>query len=202
MILCHQHRFVYVSTPKAGTHTMFRYLSERYGGHRIGAYHRRHVPLGHLDYFVFAVVRSPYSRAVSAWYHLLHREPYRSLWRPTVRRDDFRGFMEWMSRGHWQRPGMRGNVVMCPQDEWIAGINRAPDAILRIENINQEFAQLPFATGPQSIPDDFSYSQVYGDWRDMIDAEMAALVRQWAGSDFARFGYEIDEEKAKVNELC
>jgi hypothetical protein len=210
MVVNDTHRFVFVSTPKAGTHSMFAFLSERYGTPRgPRPFHGRIVPPEAAGYFTFAVVRNPFSRAVSCWWHLLFREGgigYRSLWRPVVGGVGFREFMEWLVANQHNPPHYRGDVVLFPQHVWLDGVRCSGrrvemDAVLHLERIEREFAALPFADGPVRIPRRLSNNASaeisdYGDWREIMTDETADLVRTWAGEDFARYGYDTDWRKA------
>jgi hypothetical protein len=198
MIISHEHKFVFVSTPKAGTHSMFPFLEKHYGGLRqTGPYHRREVPPKCEDYFIFAVVRNPYNRAVSAWWHLLYRMPYREIWRPIVGAVDFAHFVKWACAWrarHNAWPPNRGNEVLHNQTEWLSVMPRL-DAVLHLETLAQDFSRLPFCVGEPIIQRRNSGGKGvevsdYGRWEDYMTPEAVKMIAmQWAQPDFKRFGY-------------
>jgi len=202
MMIDHDRRFVFVSTPKAGTHTVFAALSENYGLQREpGGFHRKDAPARCDDYFVFSTARNPYSRAVSVWWHLLFRDRYRDQWRPKIGTLDFLGFLKWMVN-HPEPPALRGDVVLRPQMAWLCNVRL--DRILHIEQIEPEFNALPFVEAPIEIARRLSSGAAadvsdYGDWRSVFACggdgyakQAAALVRQWDRKTFDRCGYSTD----------
>jgi hypothetical protein len=216
MIVDHDRQFVFISTPKAGTHTMFALLGELYGLQRLpGGFHRKEVPPEARHYTRFTVVRNPYVRAVSVWWHLLFRDRYRDKWRPIIGTLDFRGFLRWLVDSP-EPPVNRGDVVLRPQHAWLA--NARPIQWLRLERLESEFAGLPFVgdEAPRHIPRRLSSGSSadvsdYGDWRSVFAcggpayaAECARLVERWAGKDFELFGYARDWQQTQpiVQELA
>lgn len=198
MIVSDEHKFVYVSTPKSGTHTMFRYLEEEWEGVRQdGAFHRLQVPPECREYFVFTTVRNPFPRAVSCWWHLLFRDPYRTLWRPRIGTFDFVEFCRFLVAG--EIPSVRGDVVCMSQHEWLLRVR--PAAVLHLETLEAEFLRLPFVTAAGveavNIPrrrsnDERAEISDYGNWREIMTDPAADLIRQWACGDFEQFGYSRD----------
>lgn len=82
MIILHEHKWIYVATPKTGTRSMINWLETHFpeGIEKIGppSHHVTQVP-DHLKrkckgYRFFTTVRSPYSRMVSLWWSTCMRE--------------------------------------------------------------------------------------------------------------------------------
>ena len=64
-----RHKFVYISTPKACTHTVYEILRKHYSQGLLElAFHSTVIPDKYRDYFRWTIVRNPYSRAVSLWW--------------------------------------------------------------------------------------------------------------------------------------
>lgn len=202
MIVCDDPRFVFVSTPKAGTHTMYAALRRLYGcarpprnGRR---YHDRDVPPRCLQHCLFTVVRNPFTRALAAWYHLVHRWPYRDHWRPALPSASFPDFAArlplWADRSVW--PRLRGDVVLTPQAVWLRRFGTRIRA-LHLERLDAEFAALPFVEGRprlgwQSSDGEDIKAHPYGNPRDWLTPETWEPIRIWAAEDFNRYGYRTD----------
>ena len=76
MIISEKNNYVFVSTPKTGSHTMFKILQEQYDGVRYGPsngynFHEWVTPVQYKNYFHFSTVRNPYTRFVALWWSLL-----------------------------------------------------------------------------------------------------------------------------------
>ena len=196
MFISNEHRFIFVSTPKNATHSVYDAL-ERYNlGCRVGNYHNRDIPQSCLDYSIFTVVRNPYSRAVSTWWHLTRRRKYKNTWLPKIGGEGFGRFMTYITTNE---PSGRGDVVAIPQFQWLADIPLTH--FVHLENLGSELRALPF------LPDDISVDHKFTaaeeepgvvrfkapEWRDRMTPANVELIRQWAGSDFELYGYDPNE---------
>lgn len=181
MVVLPDRELVYVSVPKAGTHTMFDLLVKRFGGLLMsGPFHGK-VPPGEFRAFLrFSVVRNPYTRAVSAWFHLTQREPYCGLWRQRVGGGDFERFTEYLAAGEF--PPVRGNVVCFSQAEWLrdAGVR----VVLHLERLAEELYCV--GLGGVMVPHLFVAEGAY---EPTWTAAAREAVQQWAREDFERYGY-------------
>ena len=200
MMISDRHKFVFISTPKCATHTMYEFL-QRYGAQRReGAFHHVHVPKRYADYCLWTVVRNPYARAVSIWWYLLHTDTpmgqgRRLLWQNMIGGDSLEEFLRWLTTQ--PLPMRRANLALIPQHGWLRDVGLT--AVLHLERLREELLVLPFVSEtdladlPHIDSDNRHLSQAaYGDWREHMTDELAELVREWAGGDFARFGYSTD----------
>jgi len=219
MVINPYYKFVYISCPKCGTHAMYSALAKMFGcSHKPNSddWHPVEVPdfAATEDWCHFTIVRNPYRRAVSMWWHLLYRAPYVKEWRKKMVfgdhiHNDFRAsfsmFMEYVCRGN-----SRENVVLYPMWEWHERItpNEAYHHMqfIHLENISREIRTLPFVPSDLSITIPVVFDCTvrailpgYGDWRDVITDESKTMVEKWAGPDFHLFGYdqEIDHDEPR-----
>ena len=188
MIVSDKHKFVFVSTMRCGTHSMFAVLrGQPYCGYHEqhpGGYHNRIIPGKAQDYFTFAVSRNPYSRLVSIWRVITQGERcrhYTPLGKPT-----FPHFVCWAAA----EPNIdKWAGMLIPQHRWLKGIRL--DAVLRLEELDQEVKRLPFWTGPDHV-DPASNRTCIGlpHWSAYYtDPVIITAARQWAGADFETYGY-------------
>jgi len=188
-------KYVFISTPKCGTHTMYWLLKNHYGGkQKKGAYHQKNVPKIHQKKFLFTVTRNPYSRAVSAWTSLLKpgaEDRYRKSWSRYCPASDFTSFMELLAN---RRPHTAaGAIATIPQYAWI-GRNKC--RAIKIENLQEEFNELPFVDKFIEIP--HLLKRTDESWKEVITDKSLQFIHKWAGKDFKRFGYQ---KAAKISDL-
>jgi len=194
MILSREHKFVFISTPKTGSHTFFKLLVEEYDGKRLeGAFHRTEMPPNIDGYTVFSTVRNPYERLVALWNSLLFAKPdphaYRDTWLSVIRKDDFLTFCKFAAKhkDHIETmPEVRTPTLMMPQHRWY---RRLPDNVLplHLENIDAEFKALPFVNDDVIIPHELK--REHATWDDLKSDEIIELANIWAGEDFEKFNY-------------
>jgi hypothetical protein len=67
------------------------------------------------------------------------------------------------------------------------------DYIIRMEDIENEFNQLPFVREHTTIPHDKKGSKDGPWWKTVIQKESEELIYQWAKDDFIAFNYERGE---------
>jgi hypothetical protein len=81
MIICKEHRVVFVAIPKTGTRSTYGILKKYFKG-KLYKEHYDVVPAKYKNYFKFTTIRNPYARAVSLW------------WSTCKRGNDKRGFIK------------------------------------------------------------------------------------------------------------
>lgn len=197
------HRFVFISTPKAGTHSVYKMLDDHYsdGLRRLG-FHRARIPRSCRSYFRWTICRNPYSRAVSLWWsacRLAHLDQYRFRKRCGAV-DDFTKFITWLAG---TTTGERAHEpLMMNQTEWIH--RSEPVTAVHMENMVQELSQLPFWDKSIVVPQLNTTTEKIRDQavregcadiqrpsqHDLyLDKRARQAVMEWAGPDFDRFGY-------------
>lgn len=181
--------YVFISVPKAGTHTMYWILKNHFGGkQQKGAYHQKNVPKAHRKKFLFTMVRNPYARAVSAWTSLTKTDPrYKKAWVKQAGGPDFESFMRLIAIN---RPKTRlpGIIAPIPMHEWIGGIKF--DKIIKIENLANDIHTLPFIKDAEfKIPQLLKRTDK-DEYEKYLDDKTIPLIHKWAKTDFKDFGYK------------
>ena len=196
MIVSDKHKFVFVSTMRCGTHTMFNALQgppyHGYHERRLDSYHGRIIPDKAKDWFTFAVSRNPYSRLVSIWRVITQGERYRHY--TPLGQCPFAKFVCWAAA----EPNIdRWAGMLIPQHRWLKGIRL--DTVLRLENLDREVKRLPFWQGPDHIePASNRTCDGQPPWYIYYsDPDIIAAAQEWAGDDFQTYGYSktIDTER-------
>lgn len=194
MILSRQYKYVFISTPKTGSHSFFRLLQDEFDGERQWpGFHRTEMPLKTDGYTVFSTCRNPYDRLIALWNSLLFAKPdkhgYRDAWLSALRKDDFLTFCAFAAKHKDDIeyvPKVRLPTLMTPQYRWY---RKMPDDVipLHIENIDEEFHALTFVDKQVTIP--HALKRNHASWDDLKTDEIIELANEWAGEDFEKFGY-------------
>ncbi len=202
MRISKSHHFVYISTPKACTHSIYRILEEHYAeGLMKRGFHDTHVPKAYLLYYRWTVCRNPYTRAVSLWWsgcRLAHLDQYRFRQRCGAV-DDFARFLTWLACTKPEE--RRHEPLMMNQTEWLKRVE--PIAALQMERLNEELPKLHFwkpgitiprlNTTEEKVKDQEQregHTIVRPSHRELYESERARLaLMRWAEPDFERFGY-------------
>ena len=156
-----KHRFVYIAIPKTGSSTMIPYLKDHYGAVGQGEHHAAScsVPDGYLSW---TVVRNPWLRLLSwwdAWTFGYTGDPHPPKDRPnhTCSFAEFVGFLVDNREGEDLPATARS--LRYPQHLYVE--QQPCTRVLKLENIDEEFASLPFA---RPVP--FGERRNAGKWRD------------------------------------
>ncbi len=195
-------KFVFISTPKACTHTIYNILEEHYSeGLSKAGFHNNKVRPQHKDYYRWTVVRNPFERAVSIWWsgcRLAHLDQYKFR-KESGTQYDFTKFIIWLAdvpkEKRWFEP------LMMNQSEWLDPAE--PIQALHLENLEKELPQLSFWKEGIDIPQLNTTTekievQSEAEGQTIVRPSMSELykdeeafeaVLKWAGPDFDRFGY-------------
>ena len=201
-------RWLFVSTPKCATWTLYELLT-LLGGERVGAYfHARpdqfvqrfasNVATLPGNLFTFSVCRNPLSRAVSLWWFILHkRVHHRQAFLAHSSGDTgFPAFVEWLTTCELptpdpvapERPGPdRAPQILTTQSRWHR--KTGVDKFLHLEHLEEDFQTLPFVNKRWPIPKLNATHHDRKPWREYHTAETVERLGTWAAEDFARFGY-------------
>lgn len=181
MRINHEHKFIFVSTPKCGTNTMYDLLDTKYNCQKVsGNYHHTLIPNQYKHYYIFGICRNPLTRMVSLWLSTTQQgEDRYGLRKMCIGNPDiFLDFVTWI---HNSRPKY---YLTLTQTEYLQGINF--NKILKLENLAEEFAELFFAN---ELPIRKLNSSVVP-YEDVMTQTAENLIRVWAKKDFERFNYE------------
>ena len=201
------HRFVYLSTPKAGTHTICKLLEEFFPkGLMENGLHNVNIPSCYARYSRWTVVRNPYSRAVSLWWSAcrLCPEDIYGFRKGCGAAEDFRKFILWLAStpmaDRFQEP------LMLSQAEWLRPVE--PVLAIHLEQLEEGLASLPFWRDGIMIPKlNTTTEKILAQsrkeqrtilrprWQDYCRSQQIQdAVMEWAGEDFERFGYSVEVE--------
>ena len=200
MIILPEHKAVYISHQRCGSHTMFDVLCNKYGGFhwRGDSYHGRAVPPEYADWYWFSTCRNPYSLAVSIW----RSTGYGKCWRfsEIVADSGFLAFSRILTLLDWSFPptwGIDGSGMSMSQREWFEPVRHNLAAVLPLETLADAVTKLPF----WREGDELGYANNRTDlgrpsWRTYYEDERAVKnVQQWAGPDFDIFHYDRESYK-------
>jgi len=199
-----KHKFVFVSTMKAGTHTIYRILDEHYAaGLHKRAFHSNEIPAKFAGFYRWTMCRNPYTRAISLWWsgcRLAHKDQYHFREKCGAV-DDFTRFIEWLAGT--SDKDRQHEPLMLNQTQWLAPAE--PIHAVKIEDAAAELPKLPFWKDGIVIPQLNTTAQKIVDQEEREggkimrppDAELLTrrardAVLRWAAPDFKRFGYTKD----------
>jgi len=202
MRISKEHKFVFISTPKAATHSIYKMLKEHYSKKLLeGGFHSTEIPSPYRRYFRWTICRNPFSRAVSLWWSgckLAHLDQYKFRER-CGSIDDFTQFMVWLAGTSLEERGLE--PLMNNQTDWLAPVE--PVHAIHLEHLKEELNQLPFWKKEIELPWLNTTSQKIESqiknkgqtiirppwWKMYREEEAIEAVLNWAGNDFERFGY-------------
>jgi hypothetical protein len=202
MIVCDKEKFVFISTPKCGSHTFLQIFweefdSDFYKGNpprKIDSdpykemSHSNIILPQHKDYTKITAIRNPFERAVSCWWSYCkgqhgHGQSLSSRI-SQVGGEDFKSFTQFLVRINNKHP--RGMLKSCTAHH--NGIKF--DHYLSCETAEQDFNSLPFVTSNISVDNRFGWaSERDKDWWEYYDEESKANILNVWGSDFTNFNY-------------
>lgn len=177
-------QFICITIPKCGSRSM-QHWCEYYGTNIVEGMHGMSAdPADYKGRFVFAPIRSPYSRALSLWKHTRELYDYdQSLERMLIE------FMVEEERGELF---LRKDVFRYAQIQYMKKcefpFNEVPITWVRMENFNEELGALPI---PSHNP--ICEGKTAGDsWTEIptLSPEAIRLVNEWASEDFEVLGYD------------
>lgn len=172
--------YVFISTPKCATHTMYDVLRKDFGGKRLKPYHRREVLEADQNKFRFTIVRNPYSRAVCMWWIMTNSKFYSEPYHKTVRRKNLLDYLKWVMIPSNQVRRMK--ILTWTQSQW------HPEKIkfIKLETLQQDFDNLPFVDKKVKLPRHLKRTP---EGLNVLTDEAKVLIREWCAEDFRRFDY-------------
>ena len=171
--------YVFISTPKCATHTMYDVLQTHFEGKRLKPYHRREVPEEYKDVKRFTVVRNPYSRAVCMWWVIIHGKRYFEQYRSYVSSATFEAYLKWVMKP--SNGTRRLNILTATQSDW----HPRPINYLNIETLQEEFDNL--FCRKVILPKHLKRTP---ETLNVLNNTTREMIREWCKDDFRRFDYE------------
>lgn len=203
MIVSDKKRFVFISNPKTGTHSMFDVLENNpeFAAKREGKqFHEWKVPQRAKNYIKFSTVRNPYSRIVALWNSLLMAgareggeipKKYRQTYMHVIGSDSFEDYCKFCAENRdtiEHTKIIRYPLLSIPQWRWYQEYLPPDTKPLKIENIQEEFNALPFVEKEIMIPT--KLKRKHETWDELKNNNIIEYVNHWAEKDFELFGYE------------
>lgn len=155
---------------------MARAFLPQFGGEMVEPFHARTAPPEHAHKFTFAIVRNPYDRMLSCWYHIRRHSQER----------------------RFRQMGLMDFVRNC--QAWPGWVNQAEflerarlDDVLRFETLDADIHRLPFVPPDARLPEQRINSEDRPPWREDASGEFIAAVNKLCAPVFERFGYEKRE---------
>lgn len=209
MIISNKYRYLFISMPKTGTHTMYNVLSDNFAGERYGEWHESVPPDSAIDYFKFATVRNPYTRFASAWYFVSNKngEYIKTYERLMGHEMEIIYFLKWLNTEReklYYNRDPRGRLrhlstILLPQHvnvrQRLKGVKI--DRFIKMENLLDEVNNLPFVEDDMKLPHipknhSMAEAKTYMKWDELKTPEITTLVNQLMGDDFEMFGYDVE----------
>jgi hypothetical protein len=193
MMVCHDRKFVFVSTPKAATHSMYQTLRSSFNV-QLKTLEDSRMHCNILDpntesYYKFTVVRNPFSRAVSSWWQIIKNSKQQTNFKDRYfdqYDSTFQSFTSFLLEleTFGQHPRMFDS-----QHFWHNGITF--DTILKLESIQKDYNCLPFVKGGV-VTHNFSLSGERNEWRQYYTQQDYDNVMIAYKDDFDIFGFKYE----------
>jgi hypothetical protein len=215
MYICDDKEFVFLCLPNSGSRATSSWLG-RYGTRQIYHHHNFIIPRHARSYFVFAVVRNPYAKAVSYWSFTKNKghqitktatfEEYACWLNDPKFSPQIRPIKE-MCRGYLARykkvpeehlaevtkylmahSQLQGRTMTSSQQLSFA---HHVDKVVHLENLNEELQELPFVKEEVSTKLVGRNKRAHRDWRAYYNTpEVEEHIYEYFKQDFEAFGYE------------
>lgn len=202
MIISDEKRFVFISNPKTGTHSLFDILltTPEFKAERTGkTFHEWRVPQRAMGYFKFSTVRNPYNRIVALWNSLLMagiREggeipmKYRKTYIQEIGSDSFEEYCRFCAENRdnvEKNHNIRYPLLSIPQWRWYSEYLPENTKPLKIENINKELNALKLVDRTLEVPR--KLKRKHETWDELKNENIKEYVNHWAEKDFKMFNY-------------
>ena len=173
-------KFVYVSMTNSGSSSIVALLKDKFGGQSFGNT-RAVIPPCCDSYHSFTVSRNPYARMISWWWSICKADGDRYGHKKELRDanlseslSDF--LLLWDKKGDYS------------QSKYL-DVNGPLDEILKLENIEEDFNNLPFVKEHVDIPR--VNVKKHPSWQGLLDENSRVLINRIYRKDFEKFNYEM-----------
>lgn len=181
MILSHDGEWLFVSTRKCATNTLYKALE----GKRIqnGGFHPR--PNERMAPLHFTVVRNPYDRAVSIWASTCLRGHDKYGARNHIRQNGGNPdqFIDFCDSCLLQSFPTRDPWLFRNQSSWLDTF--IWDNALSFETLGDDLASIGIEVELPHLN-----QSKHPHWAELMTDESVRVIEHWAAFDFERFGYE------------
>jgi len=186
-------KWLFVSNPKCGTHTMYKFL-EKLGGERLGNFHQNVFPLvTPLPPLVFTTCRNPFDRVVSAYTSAYKLSCLRKS--PEILQMEFEEFVNFYLKG-------KRDLVTLRSQRWMT--RHLPEAVtfINLNHINAGLQQLGILQAeqlylllPHENKSDHQVTETY-----YLSTKIKNLIREAYADDFSLLGFN-KEDGSNITEL-
>lgn len=201
MVISHQRKYVFIAVPKTASTSVHELLVTECDGISVGPRHCSIIPEECREYFLFCVVRNPYTRYLSLYDHISYHRSHRC--HELAYSLSFSQFARWMSNPELEpiiehSPEERsGGPCGSPGSDPFRGRDLCQAIFLahllprirclRYENLASELTQLSFVNKQASgLP---WLNRSVKDRHHLLDEESRQYIYEWAKDDFETFGY-------------
>lgn len=180
MFINDKDKFIYLSMTKSGSSSIVALLKDRFVGKSTGNTHMV-IPPCCKDYYSFTVARNPYARMVSWWWSICKTDGDRYGHKKELRNaglsESLPDFLQlWEKKGGYA------------QSKYL-DVNDKLDCVLKLENIEEDFNNLPFITEHVEIP--MVNVKNHPSWKGLLDDDSRILINHIYAEDFKNFNYEM-----------
>ncbi len=204
MVVSDKHKYIFASTPKAGTHSMYHLLEKYFDGTRVPnpnqyhhTIHTRNIPVQYKDYFKFTIVSNPFRRAIACWKPLAFYEPYRIKrgWLKELGGEEFVYYTRYIKKMSKSQKTPPKKYMIWSQSKLHDFMEY--DRVLNLQNLQEEFNELPFVKEEIQTENVFSankkekphFYENEDDWKKEYNDECIQNVLEAWGNDFEKYGY-------------
>ena len=174
-------KFVYVSMTKSGSSSIVALLKDKFGGTSNGNT-RMVIPPCCENHYSFTVSRNPYARMISWWWSICKADGDRYGHKKELRDANLsESLPDFLLL--WERKGDYS------QTKYLS-VNHDPlDTILKLENIEEDFNNLPFVKEHVDIPK--VNAKNHPSWQGLLNENSRVLINRIYADDFENFNYEM-----------
>jgi hypothetical protein len=200
MRISEKHKFVFVTTPKVATQSLFVILKMHFSPLISVGEHNLNIPEEYKDYFTWSVCRNPYTRMFSAWWALVGSGSKRPGNKPRAA-----PFDKYLNFKTFTRLAINGGHRVKPHNtrQTDRFTHFRNDMIIRFEYLEADFLLLPFVTTPIKFvcintKEDHARrgrKTLVPKYSDVFTQEIADAIYKWEKPIFKRFNYDEDSWK-------
>jgi sulfotransferase famil protein len=204
-MISHQYGCIFIHIPKTGGKSVQRFFATNWQNHEdISCYAQDLEPRIFKSYYKFAVVRNPWDRIVSD-YNYQRKKRSQADHRLFIHdeRGNNRSFSQWLEAvlsdpfccepAEWGAHVSQGIHRWSPQVDWISINGKiAVDRVLRMENLQEDFAELCGTLGLPSRELPCCNWRCHRHYSYYHDESTRRLVEKYYAKDIETFGYRFD----------
>jgi chondroitin 4-sulfotransferase 11 len=200
-----QYRCIFIHIPKTGGKSVQRFFGTNWQDHKdISRYAEELTPQTFTSYYKFAIVRNPWDRLVSDYNYQKMKKGSQASHGLLIHdeRGNKRSFSKWLEAvlsdpfccepTEWGARVSQGIHRWSPQVDWICISGKiAVDRVLRMENLQEGFAELRCALGLPSREMPCRNWRWHRHYSYYYNESTRRLVEKYYAKDIETFGYRF-----------